>query len=699
MTNLLFAQKSVIATPKSVVFNLSDQAVVNATEKSLPELNLNAIIAQDILDEQNGLPPRFGIPIDVNYDLRNAGVWTILPNNDRIWRLKITCPDAVSINLLYDQFWLPEGAKLHLYTQDKTQMLGAFTSENNRGTMNDPGKFTTGLLFDEDIILELYEPKNVDDLTVISVDKIVHGYKELTQLMASTGYGQSGSCQVNVNCPEGQNWQDEKKGVSMILVNGFRVCTGSLVNNTAMDLKPYFLTADHCIGSLDATGDTDASYYSFYWNYESNSCSNSSNYIPSSTSGATLKSNNSYSDFALFELTESPLNSNIDVYYNGWDRTSTPGQGGVGIHHPSGDFKKIATHNMIPIAGQVYNSNSHWRINWVQTQSGYSVTEGGSSGSPLFTNSKRLIGQLHGGSNNDCSNPANDPGEYGKFSVSWDASSPQRRLKDWLDPNNLNPQFIDGLDVIEITAQQNLVCANNGTVFTIQNASPPYSWTSSSNIIINSPTNGSSVTVQANNVNTRAPGFVQVTHGTGSETINVWVGKPKFSVLLTPDISLPEKFVYVDLINNNYSPNNQEIATANWQKTGGNGNLHAFSMFDGMGFGPTHTTWNVDVSVGLTNICGTTTTQFVITPPAPPLESVVPIPNATDEQFSLDFSTLPIDTYYIVVYDHYSNIHYSGESSNTEKTIETLNIPEGLYIVQIHDSQGNMSTKNLMVDH
>lgn len=49
----------------------------------------------------------------------------------------------------------------------------------------------------------------------------------------------------------------------MILVSGSRICTGSLVNNTEMDFKPYFLTADHCIESLDATGDTDASYFHF----------------------------------------------------------------------------------------------------------------------------------------------------------------------------------------------------------------------------------------------------------------------------------------------------------------------------------------------------------------------------------------------------------------------------------------------------
>lgn len=166
---------------------------------------------------------------------------------------------------------MPDGAKLHLYTEDKTQILGGFTSDNNRGKRYDPAPFTTGLLFAESIIIELYEPKDREDLSIISIDKVVHGYNELSQMVDVNGYGDSGPCQVNVNCPEGQNWQEEKKGIALILVNGFRMCTGSLVNNTAEDLKPYFLTADHCIGTLDANGNTDASHYSFYWNYESSS--------------------------------------------------------------------------------------------------------------------------------------------------------------------------------------------------------------------------------------------------------------------------------------------------------------------------------------------------------------------------------------------------------------------------------------------
>lgn len=102
-------------------------------------------------------------------------------------------------------------------------------------------------------------------------------------------------------------------------------------------------------------------------------------------------------------------------------------------------MKKISTHNISP-----RSIGNYWRLNWKRTKNGFSVTEGGSSGSPLFNNNSRIIGQLYGGSDINCKDPANDPAIYGKISVSWNGSTPQKRLKDWLDPLNTGAISLDG---------------------------------------------------------------------------------------------------------------------------------------------------------------------------------------------------------------------------------------------------------------
>jgi len=81
-------------------------------------------------------------------------------------------------------------------------------------------------------------------------------------------------------------------------------------------------------------------------------------------------------------------------------------------------------------------------------------------------------------------------------------------------------------------------------------------------------------------------------------------------------------------------------------------------------------------------------------PVAPPN----PIPNSANENFKLDFSSYPEGTYYIFIYDQYSNIMYEGQSGNIDKTVETIDIPSGVYYLHIHDGN-EVITKQLIINH
>ena len=422
----------------------------------MPELDMDAISIEDSIDTEEGNPPRFGYSHPVNFTLNNSGEWKILSNGDRIWHLVLTCPDAKSINLLYDKFWLPQGAKLFIYGKNKAHHIGAFTSINNKGNQINLRGFATGLVYSDTIVVEYYEPRNVLGQGVISIANIVHGYRFITFNDFEKDYDDAGGCQVNINCYEGQNWQNEKNAVALIVVNGNRACTGSLMNTTANDKRPLFLTANHCLSQKDAVLDPNCDYWSFLWHYESPDCSNP-NTEPSyySTNGAIVIANNSISDFALLSLEEDPEeNPEIMTYYLGWDRTENFSSGGVCIHHPKSDIKKISTYTMMPTNSYCANSDLFWDVQFVQTQTNYSVVEDGSSGSSLLNSERKVIGQLYGPYNSSrcppykCNNPSGQRVAYGKFSVSWNgngATDNRRKLQPWLDPLNSGATTLDGL--------------------------------------------------------------------------------------------------------------------------------------------------------------------------------------------------------------------------------------------------------------
>lgn len=445
----LQAQISIGGKPYSFTHGLSSKSMPVV---KMPEIDLQKIQQEDEADKLTGQPPRFGYPIEVNLNMDNSGSWETLPDGVRLWRLNIEAPGAKSINLLYHDFYLPKGAVLYIYSADGKHVIGGFTAANNKSDR----VFATGLVYSDRIVLEYYEPAKIpqDQKPSISINYVVHGYRyiQLNKDDLEKAFDDSGNCNVNTICAEGNNWRDQIRSVAMMLVGGTRWCTGALVNNTNQDCRALFLTANHCLDNFDAVNSPNANTFSFIWRYESPNCTPDTDGPTNlTTSGATVLANPGSpgnitgSDFALLELTESPVEAGYDVYFAGFDATTTAPAAITGIHHPRGDVKKISMENNA-LTGTSYSSTSgtatHWRVaDW---DSG--TTEPGSSGSPVFSNATgRSIGFLSGGAA-ACGN--NDSDWYGQLGYSWGnagATDSRRRLRDHLDPVGLGTTtFMDG---------------------------------------------------------------------------------------------------------------------------------------------------------------------------------------------------------------------------------------------------------------
>jgi hypothetical protein len=449
----------------------------------LTPADTNGIAKADAVFDKEALPLRNGIVVAAPVSFFREAE-RVQSTNGSYWRLGLSMEGARAMALYYKHFSIPEGGKLFLYRPDSSFFAGAFTSENNISG----GHYATTHIPGDALILEYYHPRGEE--AKIEIEEISYIYRYPGLLESNTkGFGGSQWCEVNVNCPEGDQWQNEKRGIARILIKkggGTFWCSGSLINNTAQDLTPYFLTADHC--GQDATA-ADLDQWLFYFNYESSGCPDPAvEPVADQMVGCDLIASSggtnggvSGADFYLVKLKQ-PVPPVYIPYFNGWTRQNTPPSSGVGIHHPAGDIKKISTFTQAAYSTQWGSTpGTHWGMEWAATQTNHGVTEGGSSGSPLFDAQKRIAGILSGG-DASCSAQTEDD-LYGKISYAWnEGSTPDSRLREWLDPlgsgiETLNGSYGNTLYVVaDFRADTTILPVNSLVNFSDRSFGEPTSW-------------------------------------------------------------------------------------------------------------------------------------------------------------------------------------------------------------------------------
>ncbi len=433
----LFAQITVEGTPSRI-------------EKAFPEESI--VVGWDrqkyqSLDQTESKLPLVGITQQVDINTIDHGYWVLdQKSGTKIWVMNILVEDVKETTLYFKTFEPGNDGRLFVIAADQSIIKGAYTQLSRTKGL----PFSIGPLPAGKLTLQFETSLNASDYQ-IQFDEIGLLKSEKGEM----GYGTSGNCEVNVNCSEGVDWQRQKRGVARIVVkqgSALYYCSGSLINNAKKDAAPYFITANHC-GEYASTN--DYAQWIFAFNYETPECVKPMSEPAMQTiTGATLISKavdgtENGSDFKLLRFLQD-VPQTYNPYYNGWSRQNTNSSSGVGIHHPDGDVKKISTYTT-PIVSSDYGMSGtnpegkYWRMRWTATENGHGVTEGGSSGSPLFDASGRIIGMLTGGSSS-CSD-LNSPDYYGKFSYSWASNGTEafNQLAPWLDPDDTGIEFLGDL--------------------------------------------------------------------------------------------------------------------------------------------------------------------------------------------------------------------------------------------------------------
>lgn len=433
-----------VGYPPSLAENVRDTTEV-ALER-LPGIDLAKVQEEDLKREQEGMAPRFAVPMDVDLaPIGGVGTWDALSDGRVIWRHRVSSPDALSLNLGFTPFHLPPTAELWLYTPAYNQIVGPFTGHDNDAHR----QLWTPVLLSDEVVVELAINPDFLPYLELELTHVGHGY---TGFGYPGTYDRSGSCNLDVVCgtadgfSQVEAWRDQIRSVAVISTGGSTFCTGFLVNYVGNDIKGFFMTADHC----GITSGNAASLVT-YWNYENSWCREPDSAasgqpgdgtLDQYNTGSTFRADYSASDFTLVEL-DDPIDPGANPYFAGWDNTSADATSAVAIHHPDTDEKRISfeddpTATSSYLGTSVPGDGTHvWVDDW-----DLGTTEPGSSGSPLFDQNNRVVGQLHGGYA-ACGNDSSD--WYGRFSVSWTGGgADSTRLSNWLDPDDTGATELDG---------------------------------------------------------------------------------------------------------------------------------------------------------------------------------------------------------------------------------------------------------------
>jgi hypothetical protein len=126
---------------------------------------------------------------------------------------------------------------------------------------------------------------------------------------------------------------------------------------------------------------------------------------------------------------------------------------------------------------------------WADTPNGHGVTEGGSSGAPIFNNEGYILGGLTGGLA-ACEPGGGGPGTgpdkpdyYGSIYYSWDqnGNNSDERLDIWLDPDNTGIEKLRGINSVltaDFDADATSILAGSDVLFTNNSSGAPdiYEW-------------------------------------------------------------------------------------------------------------------------------------------------------------------------------------------------------------------------------
>ena len=339
-------------------------------------------------------------------------------------RFDVTSADAKAIRLGFSVGNMPRGATLRFVGSAENDRV--FTVPGADISAAEEGEYWSPIVLGDTISVEVqlrsFRDRGSLELEVFGASHLfANPAQDDNDLLKATKAG-SASCEINIVCSADAAAKAVAAAVTRLIFTksgSSFLCTGTLLNDTdTTTTRPYIYSANHCISTS-----TVANTLQTFWNYQSATCGGtSSGPFTTLAGGAFLRVTDFNSDITLLEMKQAPPSGAL---FAGWNAGTVANNTSiVGIHHPAGDIKKISlgTMNNNNAPGFDGKTGTYYQVVW---NSG--VTEGGSSGSAIFTKSStsgsyQLRGGLLGGSS-FCNAPTS-PDIYSRMDLKFNLLQP-----------------------------------------------------------------------------------------------------------------------------------------------------------------------------------------------------------------------------------------------------------------------------------
>lgn len=385
----------------------SSSSPFSITLPGLDKAQLAKLLEEDQRQaDKIGMPAREGIVRDVPNNMQQVNIgalaWQTTTQGGNMASFDISSPDAQAMRVKLAM--PPNDQPMFVSFTDK---LGHTTepvawSELSNGTLSG----WSPLLDGDRIRVDIFSPNGAPEQALqLSVAQIAHIYKgqQIALNQARLGNdqisGTAGACSYNASCVNNgnpsaayTNAENAVARISFISGSSSYLCSASLVGKSSSD--GYLLTAAHCISDA-----TTASTLSTRWFYQKTGCSNTDDSrLANIGGGANLVVSDQSKDLTLLKL-KLAAPSTVTALSISSNAVST-GTGFIGIHHPSGDYKKVSEGTVSGIANTTFsgisNSIKTYQVGWKT-----GITAAGSSGSPMLGwdgTKYSVTGALTGGS-------------------------------------------------------------------------------------------------------------------------------------------------------------------------------------------------------------------------------------------------------------------------------------------------------------